>query len=84
MSKNQGEITHLLLNRVDSNIQSGVIPLHFLFLIHLNHLGTAVSRADSNHTKNDHEQKESNTHNDDGRHSKVWKMKNEVENAFGI
>lgn len=44
----------LLFHGIDNDIKGRVIPLHFHFFIHLNHLSSPVCSPDPDYTQYDH------------------------------
>lgn len=64
-------LSYLLLHRVDSDVEGRVVPLHLLLLLHMHHLGAAVSSTDSNHPQDDHEEQETHAYHNNGCHTKV-------------
>lgn len=58
----------LLFHGIDSDVHI-VVPLHLW--LHLHHLCPSVGSADPDHPQDYHEQKETNTHNDDGYHTYI-------------
>ena len=56
----------LMIQRVDSDVQCRVVPLHLLSLLHVHLHRTPLSRADARHAEYDQKHEESNA--DDGNH----------------
>jgi len=58
--------TDLMIERVHSNVQCRVVPLHLLSLLHVHLHRTPLSRADASHAE--HDQKHEKANADDGNH----------------